>query len=268
MKLYIHSYSSYRSDVETENIKQILKQKYKYDTRRQDDFILLGVYGAYMLKESCNILPDDELYITSGIGNIDVLQKCCRHVYEKNQLIRPFDFINSVGNTLSYHIAKSLQLKGKNIFQISDNFTYLHTLILIYASLTMSKKSAIIGTIDHISEEFEEIARKASGIDEKTTMFSSVNFQKLSLKEENALAEIDFENDLYTLEEIKNIMQTFDGNIKCSIRCKKLDCTKEQNFFETEISNAVNQTLESKQNLLYVDCYNDKYKILRVRYLK
>ena len=268
MKLYIHSYSSYRSDVETENIKQILKQKYKYDTRRQDDFILLGVYGAYKLKESCNILPDDELYITSGIGNIDIFQKCCRHVYEKNQLIRPFDFINLVGNTLSYHIAKSLQLKGKNIFQISDNFTYLNTLISIYASLTMSKKSAIIGTIDHISEEFEKIAKKASGIDEKTTMISSVNFQKLSLKEENALAEIDFENEIYTIEEIKNIMRTFKGNIKCSIRSKELDCQKEQKFFETEISNAVNQALKSKQNLLYIDCYDNKYKILKVRHIK
>ncbi len=268
MKLYIHGYSSYRSDTDKENIKQLLKEKYKYDTRRQDDFILLGVYGANKLKEFCKISQDDELYITSGVGNIDVLQKCCHYIYEKNQLIRPFDFINSVGNTLSYYVAKTLQLKGKNIFQISDNFTYLNTLIFIYASLKISKNNAIAGAIDHLTEEFKEIAKKVSGINDDTNMISSVNFQKLSLKKAGALAEIDFENKIYDIKEIKNIIYKFKGNIKCSIRSQKLECQKEKIFFETEISNAINKTLKNKQNLLYIDCHDDKYKILKVRIIK
>ncbi len=268
MKLYIQGYSSYRNDIDKENIKQILKEKYKHDTRRQDDFILLGVYGANKLKEFCKISQDNELYITSGIGNIDVLQKCCHYIYEKNQLIRPFDFINSVGNTLSYYVAKTLQLKGKNIFQISDNFTYLNTLIFIYASLKISKNSAIIGAIDHLTKDFEELAKKISDINNDTNMISSVNFQKLSLEKADALAEIEFENKIYNIKEIKNIIHTFKGNIKCSMRSQKLDCQKEKNFFETEISNAINKTLKKKQNMLYIDCHDDRYKILKVRIIK
>ena len=36
MKLYIKGFSSYRSDIDEVEIKKVLKQKYKYDPRRQD----------------------------------------------------------------------------------------------------------------------------------------------------------------------------------------------------------------------------------------
>ena len=65
MKLYIKNYSSYRSDKEDIDIKKVLKQKYKLDTRRQDAFIHLAVYGAQLLKEKTAISEDDEFYLTT-----------------------------------------------------------------------------------------------------------------------------------------------------------------------------------------------------------
>ena len=113
MKLYIKNYSSYTSDEENIEIKKVLKQKYKLDTRRQDSFIHLAVYGGQLLKEKTDISVDDELYLTSGVGNIDIIQKTNTYIYEENQPLKLFDFINLLGNTTSYHVASSLGVKGK-----------------------------------------------------------------------------------------------------------------------------------------------------------
>lgn len=113
MKLYIKAYSSYEDDVKEFDLKKELKQKYKLDTRRQDTFIHMAVYGAQKLKELTDIDVDDELYITSGLGNIDVLQKTNNYVHHLNEFIKPFDFINMLGNTTSYYVASSLGIKGK-----------------------------------------------------------------------------------------------------------------------------------------------------------
>ena len=148
MKLYVKAFSSYRGDLNEFDVKKELKQGYKLDTRRQDTFIHLALYGALQLKDKADIKMDDELYITSGVGNMDVVQKSNICVNENKDYLKPFDFINMLGNTTSYYVASVLGLKNKNIFQISNNFTFINTLISIYASLNVSKKEAILGSVD------------------------------------------------------------------------------------------------------------------------
>lgn len=128
MKLYIKNYSTYRSDEKDIDIKKTLKQKYKLDTRRQDAFIHLALYGAQLLKEKTAISEDDEFYLTTGVGNIDVVQRTNTYMYEENQPLKLFDFINLLGNTTSYYVASSLGISGKNIFQISDNFKLIQSI--------------------------------------------------------------------------------------------------------------------------------------------
>ena len=89
MKLYIKEFSSFLDD--GKDIKKELKQKYKLDTRRQDKFIHLSVYGAQLLKEKIEINSDDELYITSGIGDVDIVQKTNTYMYSIATLFKqPF----------------------------------------------------------------------------------------------------------------------------------------------------------------------------------
>ncbi len=266
MKLYIKNYSSYKSDIDDVEIKKELKQKYKLDTRRQDDFIHLAVFGAQKLKEKTTINKDDELYITSGVGNIDVLQRTNQYVCKDRQFIKPFDFINMLGNTTSYYVASSLGVKGKNIFQISDNFTFIHSLISIYASMQSSKKDAILGSIDLLNEP-DEVIKRVLGISEDTEVVSSVNYQKFSLSSENAIAEVEFETKVYTLDEIKSLLLSSDRNVLSSMRCKELQIKKDTKFFETMASYAINTAIESHVDLIYVDCFEDKYKILKLKSL-
>ncbi len=266
MKLYIKATSTYLSDEELD-IKKELKQRYKLDTRRQDSFIHLAVLGAQRLKDITDIKKDDELYLTSGVGNIDVIQRINRSVYEEKQFIKPFDFINTLGNTTSYYVATSLGIKGKNIFQISDNFTYINSLISIYSSLSMSKKEAIFGCVDLVSEP-DEILKRVLGISENCELVSGVNYQKLSVNNEDSISEIEFDTKFYTLDEIKEILKDSDKEIFSSFRCSEIDAKKESKFFETELSYVINKRVESKKDMIYIDCFNGRYKILRLKSLR
>lgn len=263
MKLYVKAFSGYRGDLNLFDVKQELKTKYKLDTRRQDTFIHLAVYGAHLLKDKAEIRADDELYITSGVGNIDVLQKTNKYVTVEKEFIKPFDFINMLGNTTSYYVAYSLGVKGKNTFQISNNFTFINTLISVYASLNISQNEAILGSIDLCTNP-DEIIKRVLDVDQSAKVTSSVNYQKLSPSPLNAIAEIEFDTKLYSLEEIKELLKETKKDLFSSIRCHALDTPKDDEFFETMPSYYINRAMQSKKDLLYIDCFENKYKIIKL----
>ncbi len=266
MKLYIKAISSYRSDLEELEIKKELKQRYKLDTRRQDAFIHLALLGAQRLKDVATIDESDELYITSGVGNIDVLQKTYDYVIDKKEFIRPFDFINMLGNTTSYYVAASLGVKDKNIFHVSDNFTFINSLISIYASLSLSNKSAILGSVDLVSNP-ELIIKKLLGVTQESEIISSSSYQKLSLNSDNAIAEIEFDTTIYSQKELDELIVSTEDKIMFSYRCKEVDTDSKKVFSETIISSILNQYIQKKSNLIYVDCHDEKYKVLRLNLL-
>jgi len=267
MKLYIKAISSYRSDEESLDIKKELKSKYKLDTRRQDAFIHLSVFGAQRLKESAEINSDDELFLTSGVGNIDVIARTNMAVVEKGEFIKPFDFINMLGNTTSYYVATSLGVQGKNIFDISDSFPVTNSLILIYASLFNSKKEALFGSIDLIGDS-EELIRRVMGLEIDTPVVSSVNYQKLSIDDTKALAALEFDTNYYTRDEVfKIVNENKQRKICSSLRCKELGFLTNDKFFATDASYFINQSIEKKEDILYIDFFEDRYKILKVSML-
>jgi len=267
MKLYIKNYSSYRSDREDVNIKQLLKQKYKLDTRRQDDFIHLALYGAQMLKERTPIREDDELYVTSGYGDVDVIQRTNTYVNKEKEPLKLFDFINLLGNTTSYYVAKSLNIRGKNIFQISDNFTYINSLVSLYASIKNSQKDAILCAIDLASTP-TEVSKRVLGVEKDVKIVSSVNYQKFSLDAEDAIAEVEFDLKIYSQDEIHAMMQNGRKAVFNAVRCAKAKNSEDAVLFETMASDALNRALAKNEDMLYIDCYEEKYKILKLKSLK
>lgn len=267
MKLYVKNYSSYSDINERIDIKKELKEKYKLDTRRQDAFIHLALFGAQLLKEKTDIEVDDELYITSGIGNVDIVQKTNTYIYEEHQSLKLFDFINLLGNTTSYYVAHSLGIKGKNIFQISDNFTYINTLISSYASMKHSGKNAIIGAIDLRSNP-SDIIKRVLSISQNLEVLSSVNYQKLSLDKKDSIAELEFDIKSFRFDEINQMISKSNYKIISSLRCDKIESKKDENFFEAMASYRLNEAIEKNVDTIYIDCYEDRYKILKIKNLR
>ena len=267
MKLYVKAFSSYRSDLEELDVKKELKSRYKLDTRRQDAFIHLAILGAQRLYETVEITKDDELFLTSGVGNVDVIQRTNMAVVENNEFIKPFDFINMLGNTTSYYVANSLGVKGKNIFDIADNFTVINSLILIYASLMYSKNEAIFGSIDLVTQP-PELIKRVLGVPKEIEVISSVNYQKLSVDSSEAIAELEFDTKIYEKDDLLSLVETNkDRKIYSSMRCHELGYKMNNKFFETDSSYFINQAIENKEDILYIDCFEDRYKTLKVSQL-
>lgn len=263
MKLYVKAFSSYRGKLDATEIKKELKSKYKLDTRRQDTFIHLAVYGAQLLNDKIDIKSSDELYITSGAGNIEILQKTNYYVCFEKSYLKPFDFINMVGNTTSYYVANSLGIKDKNTFQISNHFTFINTLISVFASLSVSKSEAILGCVDLCTNP-NEVIKRVLGIDEDVEVVSGVNYQKLSLSSKDAIAEVEFDTKIYSLEEIQELVKTSELEVMVSMRCKALELPKDSEYFETMPSYYLNKTAQERRNLLYIDCFENSYKIIKI----
>ena len=263
MRLYVKAYSSYKGDLNNFDLKKELKQNYKYDTRRQDRFIYLALYGALRLKETIQIGIDNELYITSGIGNIEVIQKSNLLVNENKEYLKPFDFINMLGNTTSYYVAKALGVKSKNIFEISNHFTYINTLISLYASIKISKKDAILGAVDLVTEP-ESLTKRVLGIKEDIKLLSASNYQKLSLSKENALAYIEFDTEIYSLNKIKKLLKRVENFQVIAPECKELNQENPKEHFETSISQYINNAIENRKNILYISSFHDRYKVVKV----
>ncbi len=258
MKLYVKNFSSYRDDLEQVDLKKELKSVYRLDTRRQDRFIYLGVYGAQLLKQKCDIEVDDELYVTSGIGNADIVQKTNTYMFEENQPLKLFDFINLLGNTTSYYIAKSLGVRGKNIFQISDNFTYLNSLIGIYASLKNSGKNAIICSIDLVNNP-SEVTKRVLGVSKDIRVVSAVNYQKLSLKSDDALAEIEFDLKSFSHNQIKDRLED-------AILIQRDEM--QEPYFETIVSYKLNEAIKNRDDRVIIESFQNRYRILKLKILK
>lgn len=267
MKLYVKAGSSYRSDLEDIVVKKELKSCYKLDTRRQDDFIHLGLLGAMRLQDKIEISREDELYMTSGFGNVNILQKTNKYILEEGESIKLFDFINMLGNTTSFYVASALGIKAKSIFQISDSFTYFHSLISIYASLQNSKNEAIIGSIDVVSDE-PEIIKRVANMRESVNLVSSVNYQKVSLSSTDALCCLEFDTKFYTFKELKSILSYEKSRVVTSIRCDEFDYKKPSSYFETHASFVVNEVIKRGEDTLYIECYEGRYKILKIVSLK
>ena len=162
-----------------------------------------------------------------------------------------------LGNTTSYYVATALGLKGKNIFQISNNFTFINTLISIYASLSISKKEAIFGCVDLVTNP-QSLIKRVLGVTKETEVLSAVNYQKLSLNPDRAMASIEFDTKLYSLQEINTLISKSEYKVIYSSK---------DSYCETQASYYVNIAIEQKKNLLYVDSIEDKYKIVLVNIL-
>ena len=263
MKLYVKAYSSHRSDLEEIDVKKELKQKYKVDVRRKDAFIHMGLLGALRLQETVSVERENELYITSGLGNVNILEKTNDYVMQQKSYMKLFDFINMLGNTTNYYVASELGIKGKSIFQVSDNFTYFNTLISIYASLTASENEAILGSIDLVSDNIE-VSKRLLGLPENSNVVSGVNYQKLSLNAKDTLCEVEFDTKFYSLDELNAILENENSKIFSSMRCNALEHKMPDAYFETNASYVLNEAVKTKEDTLYIECYNDKYKILKI----
>ena len=185
---------------------------------------------------------------------MDIVHKSNEQVKVQKEILRPFDFINMLGNTTSYYVANALGVKSKNIFSISNSFTFINSLVSIYASLSVSNKEAVLGSVDLVPVP-ENMLRRVLGLGEDVDLLSATNYQKLSLTPEEAVASIEFDTKFYTLEEVEVLIERSELKV---IHAPK------NNYFETMPSYYINMAIESNEDILYIDSFEEKYKTIKL----
>jgi hypothetical protein len=98
------------------SLDQALKPLCREQFRRIDRFIQLALLGTARCVAGRTLAPDCGLYLGSGLGPMS------NNISTQEQLIRdrlipkPFNFINTLGNSAGYYVARNLGLSGQNLF--------------------------------------------------------------------------------------------------------------------------------------------------------
>lgn len=129
--------------------------------RRIDRFIQLALLGSAQCVAGRHIAPDCGLYLGSGLGpmgnNIDTQQQLIR-----DRLIpKPFNFINTLGNSAGYYVAKNLGLSGQNLFISRRRASFAAVLEAAWVDLECgATRQALLGVVEEVTLPLAEHRRR------------------------------------------------------------------------------------------------------------
>lgn len=120
--------------------------------RRIDRFIQLALLGSGRCAAGHMLRTDCGLYLGSGLGPMG------NNISTQEQLIRdrlipkPFNFINTLGNSAGYYVAKNLELSGQNLFISRRGASFQAVLDAAWVDLESGASSqALVGVVEEVT---------------------------------------------------------------------------------------------------------------------
>lgn len=189
-KLYLHQQTQYltTANIDEKALKLELKQRFQILSRRTTRLTLLALLGAlpmHKIQKNCGV------YITSSFSSPRNMYDLQLDVFQ-HKTPRPFQFINSINNAVSFYIAQALNLKGPNLFIAtqSDNWSQIFLPALI--DLTQGKvQQALVGWCYESPPYIDSYHQEGS------------HWLLLSRQHEQAIAEISIHQGQYNASEIQ-----------------------------------------------------------------
>ena len=289
--IYIHQVGMINyKETEFVDIKAQCKLVAPKFVRRTDHFIQLALLGVEQIKQKTAIEPNCALYLTSGQGNIAVFQRICEQRFIEKMPPKPVDFINSLSNTAGFYIGQFLGLDSKNSNLSHLSFVVEMALLLAKSDLLLNKEQSILlGGVDQLLD-FRDFAHTALGVPSSMELGQGSNWLYLKKSSEGAVATMDITNDemdkngiidyLFSLkskQEYFNTQVSFSPLISESIANDLLAGTQytqytyEEHigFYETMVLAVINQFILNEQGqLIFIDYFSDKYRVISVTVLK
>jgi hypothetical protein len=84
--------------------------------RRIDRFIQLALLGSAQCAQGAVLSPGCGLYISSGIGPVGNNIVVQETLWKQHKVPMPFNFVNTLGSSAGYYVAKNLGLNGQSLF--------------------------------------------------------------------------------------------------------------------------------------------------------
>ena len=138
-------------------LREVCREHY----RRIDRFIALALLGSGRCAKGRALAPDCGLYLGSGLGPMADNIACQEQLIRDRELPMPFDFINTLGNSAGYYVAKNLGLSGQNLFISRPGANFEAGLQAALVDLECGMLSqALVGVVEEATEPFSEHRRR------------------------------------------------------------------------------------------------------------
>ena len=138
-------------------LKDVCRESY----RRIDRFIELALLGSGRCAQGRRLAPDCGLYLGSGLGPMADNIACQEQLIRDHELPMPFDFINTLGNSAGYYVAKDLGLSGQNLFISRRGASFQAVLQAALVDLECGAvDQALLGVVEEATKPFAEHRRR------------------------------------------------------------------------------------------------------------
>lgn len=125
--------------------------------RRVDRFIQLALLGSARCAQGQTLAPDCGLYLGSGLGPMVNNITCQEQLVRDHELPTPFSFINTLGNSAGYYVARNLGLSGQNLFVSRRGASFAAVLEAALVDLECGALGqALLGVVEEATEPFVE----------------------------------------------------------------------------------------------------------------
>jgi hypothetical protein len=164
-----HVFNPLQDDAPLPPLETDLRQVCREHFRRVDRFIELALLGSGRCAAGKTLGADCGLYLGSGLGPMTGVIATQQQLIRDREAPKPFNFINTLGNSAGYYVAKNLGLHGQNLF-ISRRGASLHALLSIaMTDLQMGVLSqALVGVVEEVTLPLTEHRRRQGLTEDKS----------------------------------------------------------------------------------------------------
>ena len=93
-------------------LKSLCRERY----RRVDRFVELALLGSGLCVQGRSLKPGCGMYLASGFGPMGSNLAVQEQLFRDREPPKPYDFVNTLGTSAGFHVAKDLGLMGPNLF--------------------------------------------------------------------------------------------------------------------------------------------------------
>ncbi len=127
----------------------VLRELCREDFRRTDRFIQLALLGSARCATGHELQATCGVYLGSGLGPIGNNIVTQQQLIRDREIPKPFNFINTLGSSAGFYIARNLGLRGQNIFISRRSASLEAVLSMAIADLMLGAVGqALVGVVE------------------------------------------------------------------------------------------------------------------------
>jgi len=139
-----HYFHSLADDIPPEPLDERVAAVTRERYRRIDRFVQLALVGAGRCALGNGLAPDCGLYLSTGVGPIGSNVLLQESIQRDRKLPMPFHFVNTLGSSACFHVAKDLGLSGEGVLVARAGGSFTAALSCAMADLEAGVASQLL----------------------------------------------------------------------------------------------------------------------------